>query len=443
MPDIQITTHYPRSDEWEYSTELERIQLDKERINDIYNGKGFVITSSKPIKDDIKDPDGIFSSKFGMTLQDVQAYATRYKCKCGYLISRFMLNQTCPICGTPVRHVDDDFGYFGWVVLKDPYYTIHPTMFMSLSSFIGAEVFDNIIKINVKKDEDGNDMETKKPKGEPYYGIGMMAFHDRFDEIMGFYAMKHKSPGKRELYEDIMANKHIVFTQSIPVFTTLLRPYKVEADDLHFEKTNATYKIITTIAERINRDKLRMTKKAKSKNALLYDLQMKVKELHAEILAILSGKKGTIRQLYGGRLNFTSRSVIVPDPTLRLDQVRLSYPCLCGLLQQRIINVLQKSQNMDYASAYIYLERHMDDNDPVIMMILESFIKYDSEGKGIPLIINRNPTIGYGGILQCYCIGISQGYTMSMSLLDLKGLAADNSVVLPIKGACRVNCLGA
>lgn len=443
MAEIEVRTTYPRSDDYEYETRLRRINMDEERIHDIYNGKGFVVTSSKPIKDDIKDPNGIFSTRFGMTLQDVQAYATRYKCKCGYLISRFMLNQICPICGTPVKHVDDDFGYFGWVVLKDPYYVIHPTLYMSLSSFIGSEVFDNIIKYQAKKDEDGKDMEIKRPKGEPYYGIGMMEFKERFDEIMMFYHNKHRSPAKNDLYEDIMKNKNVIFTQSIAVFTTLLRPYKIEADDLHFEKTNATYKIITTLAERINRDRLKMTKKAKSKNALLYELQSKIKELHTEILAILSGKKGTIRQLYGGRFNFTSRSVIVPNPRLRLDQIELSYPCLCGLLQQRIINVLQKSHNMDYASAYIYLERHMEDNDKLITMIIEGFIKYDSEGKGIPLIINRNPTIGYGGILQCYCIGISSGYTMGISLQILVGLAADQIRSAHNMGANQVNCLGA
>ena len=125
--------------------------------------------------------------------------------------------------------------------------------------------------------------------------------------------------------------------------------------------------------------------------------------------------------------NFSARSVIVPDPTLRPDQVRISYPCLCGLLQQRIINVLQKSHNMDYATAYIYLERHAEDMDPLIMMIINGFIKNDAGGKGIPVIINRNPTIGIGSLNQCYCVSISQegSYSMSLSLMILKGLAAD------------------
>ena len=44
---------------------------------------------------------------------------------------------------------------------------------------------------------------------------------------------------------------------------------------------------------------------------------------------------------------------------------------------------------------------------------------------GLPVLINRNPTIGYGGILACKVLGINMDYTMSISLLVLPKLAAD------------------
>lgn len=423
--ELNVTMHYPNNDKYDYGAELVRCNLDEERIHDLETANGFIVTSSKPIKDDVKDPNGIFSTRFGMTLQDVQANATRYKCKCGTLISRIMCGQICPVCGTPVKFVDDNFSYFGWIALKDPYYIIHPVYFNSLSSLIGAEVFNNIIKPFAKKDEDGHDTDTKRPKNEPFYGIGMVEFHDRFDEIMDYYKTKCRTQAKNDMYYDIISHKNDIFSQSMPVFTTLLRPFKIEGEDLHYEKTNAIYKIAATLAEKINKDNLRMTNKSKNKNELLYDLQMKYKELYQEINAILSGKKGTVRQLYGGRFNFTARSVIVPDPSLRLDQVKLSYPCLCGLLQQRIINVLKRSHNMSYHEAYIYLDRHSEDNDRLITMIIEGFITHDCNGKGIPVLINRNPTISYGGILQVYVVGIAGGFCMNMPLTVLTGLAAD------------------
>lgn len=130
-----------------------------------------------------------------------------------------------------------------------------------------------------------------------------------------------------------------------------------------------------------------------------------------------------IRQLFGGRYNFTARSVIAPGPNMRIDEVHLSYPCLCGLLQQRIINILHKSYFMKYNDAYKLLHESMHKEHPIIRQIIEGIIK--SSPRGIPILINRNPTISLGGILQMYCSGIAEGYVMLMPLEVLEGLAAD------------------
>ena len=123
------------------------------------------------------------------------------------------------------------------------------------------------------------------------------------------------------------------------------------------------------------------------------------------------------------RDNFTARSVIVPGPELRIDEVALSYPCLCGLLEQQIINILHKSYSMKYNDAYKLLHESTHKENPIIRQIIEGIIK--SHDRGIPLLINRNPTINYGGILCMYCSKISDGFTMSISLPILEGLAAD------------------
>lgn len=106
-----------------------------------------------------------------------------------------------------------------------------------------------------------------------------------------------------------------------------------------------------------------------------------------------------------------------------MDEVKLSYQCLVGLLQQRIINVLHKAYNMQYNEAYIFLDSNRRYENPLITQIIESIIK--SSPRGLPVIINRNPTIMYGGILQMYCVGISAAYSMLVPQAILRGLAAD------------------
>lgn len=79
---------------------------------------------------------------------------------------------------------------------------------------------------------------------------------------------------------------------------------------------------------------------------------------------------------------------------------------------------------MTYDQAYkmLYFESMIDPN-PKIVTIIEGLIK-DSQ-YGIPCLINRNPTISFGGIICMHCIGISTGYTLEMPLAVLDGLGAD------------------
>ena len=88
-----------------------------------------------------------------------------------------------------------------------------------------------------------------------------------------------------------------------------------------------------------------------------------------------------------------------------------------------IINILQKSYFMRYNDAYKLLHESMHEQNPIIVNIIEGIIK--SYDRGIPILINRNPTISLGGILQVYCTEISIGYTMCLPVEILEGLAAD------------------
>ena len=110
-------------------------------------------------------------------------------------------------------------------------------------------------------------------------------------EIIDYYVSKR--PEKSDHYQLIKEHRDKVFIQSIPVYTIHLRPYKLEAGELHFEGTNALFNMMTHYAARINDDRYKINQKNKPKTQLLYNLQMKYMELDEEINQILSGKKGS------------------------------------------------------------------------------------------------------------------------------------------------------
>ena len=94
---------------------------------------------------------------------------------------------------------------------------------------------------------------------------------------MGLY------PHKKDYYDDIMKHKDIVFTHSIPVFTTLLRPTKLDnAGSLKYEKTNENYNLLAHLVYRVNKNKLKPDRQKKNKYEMLYDIQVQFNMLYEE-----------------------------------------------------------------------------------------------------------------------------------------------------------------
>lgn len=423
MPQININLTYPHNPDYDYEAFLEQIDLDEERINDLRIGKGFIITEPQSIKKDIKSYNGIFSTRFGQTLHDINAFMNKWTCECKNpkLQGTFYAGVTCPICGTKVRYVGDEMDYFGWIVLHE-YYIIAPNFYKSIEFFIGPKILNNIIKFVDNKNEDGFSIPTERPKDEPFYGIGMEEFHNKFEDIMKYYLTK--APHKKDYYDNIMGHKDIVFTQSIPVYTTLLRPFRVDGNTFYFEGVNSIYNILAKNVATINKPRLKIQRRNKKpKEELLYDSQRQFNELYKEIITSFSSKKGDFRSSYGGRMNYSTRCVIVSDPQLRCDQIRLPYHALVELLQQVIINILCKSYTIPYDQAYKIWYKSQINKDKRVYNIIKGLIE-DSE-EGLPLLIDRPPTIQKGSIIFVWCVGINDNYTMTIPVLPLAGLVAD------------------
>lgn len=420
---------YPISDKYEYRVEQEFINLDQEAKNDIDNGRGFRITSRQNIKTDLKNYNSIFSPLFGQGLQDDAPFSTRYRCKCGKITGKLNARTICPHCKTSVSYKGDDFEFTGWIIL-DNYVYIHPSFFTYLRNFIGKNEFDKIIFYDVKLDQDGNIIEKEiNNVEESFFNIGLIEFYNRFDEIITFYANKHRSkPNKMTIYNDIILKyRDMIWQHSIPVYTTLLRPYRITDGRFFFEGNNQHYNVISSEVTVLNK---KSTIPYKRKEAILYHIQMKIMKIITDkkegIDKILSGKKGIINSLFGGKYNFMSRCVIIPDPSLKVDEIALPYMCLMEMMKELIINNIQRMYGCNYMDAYLRWYEGLLKVDNIMVQILETIIKQNKTGRGIPVLINRNPTLHYGSIMQMYCTKIyTDSYAMGLPLQILKPLNAD------------------
>lgn len=399
---LNINLSYPKSLEYDFYCRVEVIDFDKECKEDIKKGKGFIISAPKATtKKEVKSPDGIYSPRFGQKIGDQNPFADRYTCDCGFLKGRINHSITCPQCGTKCRFIDDKMDIFGWIVLRDEYHYIHPKFYDTLNAFMGQSQYnverkkikgtrlENAINYSPEVDSNGFASECKfKPDKEPFYGIGMIEFYNRFDEIVEYY-YKLNPTKKQAYYDEIQRYRDIIFPHCIPVFTTHLRPSDIADGFMFYEPSNALYNIINKHVYSINNTKRKIDQSITHKNQELYKVQMKFMELVNLELDLMSGKKGQIRSLLGGRYNFSSRCVIRQDANLRVDQVILPYTELVICLQQRIINILIRTYNISPSDAYTIWSNAKAKRDPRICEILDALIK--STPEGLPCIINRNP----------------------------------------------------
>ena len=404
---LNIKLSYPNSLEYDFYCRVEVIDFDKECKHDLETGKGFIISAPKATtKKDVKSPDGIYSSRFGQKIGDQNPFADRYSCNCGYLKGRINHSITCPQCGTKCRFIDDTMDIFGWIVLNEEYHIIHPKFFDTLTAFMGQSQYnterkrikgtklENAINYSPEINSDGIVSECKfKPDKEPFYGIGMIEFYNRFDEIIDYY-YKLNPQKKQAYYDELIQYRDIIFTHSIPVFTTHLRPSDISDGFMFYEPSNAIYNIINKHVHSINNTKRKLNQNITHKNQELYKVQMKFMDLVNLQLDLMSGKKGQIRSLLGGRYNFSVRSVIRQNAALRCDQVLLPYAALVKCLQQQIINILVKTYNISPNQAYSIWYKAVAKRDERIAEIITNIIHSNPEG--LPVIINRNPTINYG-----------------------------------------------
>jgi hypothetical protein len=373
---------------------------------DMNSGNGFIV-KSKPFKKKIKDKDanvmtrgikemdGIHSPRFGTDWLDDNAFADRYSCKCGHLIGRVFENRKCPECGTRVRYVDVNLKIFAYIVINNPEFAIiHPLMYKKLDAYLGkvnrVSVLPSIIEYKMEMGLDGyyeapSDVDLSK---NPYYGIGMYEFVKRFDEIMDFFKKKRKN--KQKQYERIMLERDKIFVTKIPIYSAVLRDVFFTNEEYSYTKIdkcyNALYGNVTHINEETSVGNYNIAKLNKN----LFRAQKNLNSAWDLIFTSIHENEGLIRRnILGGRMNFSSRCVIVPDSSLRSYEISIPYVCMAELYKPDIINLLVKLDGISYNKA---VDRWFDayrEFDPKIYSIMQYIIKNSAEGSRC--LLNRNP----------------------------------------------------
>lgn len=277
--------------------------------DELITGKGFRITEKG--KTDIDLEPGLYSIHsplYGTDWRDEHAFEDQCSCKCGNLIGRrYMDNETiCPKCGSPVRYISTNLRKTGWFVL-DRNNIINPGMYKKLAWYFGDKNFYQMLKFVPEKERESH-MDSKTP---PFYGIGMIEFYDRFDEILEWYHGRNK---KHDGYDFFRIHREEIFTHSIPCYNMMLRKWmqrngdvKYSDEDKIFMKLFSDHMLLNDNFEWQRRVDYRKNRKKDTsylrKENILHRIQGYVNELWDLSFESIERKEGIINeQILGGRL---------------------------------------------------------------------------------------------------------------------------------------------
>ena len=411
----------------------------KDFDTDMKLGNAFVV-KAKPFKKRLKDKDGnimqkgikekygIHSPLFGTDWQDEHAFADRYSCECGDLIGRVFEGQKCPKCGKKVKWIDVNLNMFCYFVIENKKFSIiHPLMYKKLASFIGKDTLAQIVEFKLEMKLNGyyeqpSNVDLNK---YPFYGIGLVEFKNRFDEIMEYY--KRKKKNKILIYEHIMDNKENIFVNEIPLYSSVLREVFMSNEDYSYIKIDKQYNALFGNVCKLNEETEVLNKNIAKINKNLFKAQNNLNEAWNLIFDSINEKEGLIRRnVLGGRVNFSSRCVIVPDSSLRSNEIRLPYVCFVEMWKPDIINLLVRLDGVSYDVAVDrWFEGYRQFDEKIYQIIL--YILKKSK-QPVRCMLNRNPTINMGSYISMKVKSVKRDYndlSCSMPIQSLQSLNAD------------------
>lgn len=382
---------------------VEKIPLDLECMSDLISGRGIRLYEVESFdKKHQKTKHGLQSEFFGTDFSSDWAFKDRYSCKCGTYIGKANKGKVCERCQSRVEYHDIDLTKTGWIIL-DKYEVLSPIYSAKLAEALGKVDGEYILKIIIsrKYEEQGNpeftDKELNMIYRHPFSYKGMLWLREHIEDVLTYY--KRKKPSKAKLFEELESELSMMWTHSIPVYTSLLRTeLPGEKGSKNFKlKINTHFKSIIKTVNTINEYSAEEELDYQNINAidiLLASIQKDIDQVFDITYKDLTEKTGVITsKVLGGRYNFSARNIIVPDSgTLRSDEVAIGYIPFMELYRYELQNEYQKITGCTPSQANNAWQKATNRFDEKFHAIIEHMLHNPEYKKYLGVLINRNPS---------------------------------------------------
>lgn len=367
------------------------------------------------------------------------------KCQCGQLKSEMNIGRICTNCHTPVKKTVEEF-LEPYVFIRRPK---HVSKLMNVKAWMMLRQhfeklkgkFDLIRYLTdtyYEPEQSSADVKSILAKLEKAE-LNVRSYNhfiENFDTYMDFlfdlpeYKV-NKNDEPHALKTLLLKEKNAIFADHIPILNKTL---------LVVEETNAGFYIDNQITKMVDAVRLMigidnpdtldlkpLTQQSRTSRCLtlLSDFYM---DTYKEVF---NQKSGLLRRhVFGTRADYSFRTVVssITEPH-NYDEIHIPWSVACNVLKLHITNKLLK---MGWVPNQIqhFLDKYSTEWHPLLRQIFDELIAEAKEvnGKGIPCLSNRNPSLLRGSIMRCYICKIKDDVddlTTSISALTTPNQNAD------------------
>jgi DNA-directed RNA polymerase subunit beta' len=277
------------------------------------------ITSTKIMDKKKFHPNGLFS-------EQIFGPQHNYTCQCGTYYGISKTGGKCDMCSVEIVNSDERRKRFAKIILPIP--VVNPLFYDLIISISGNQIKSSLDAL-MKNEKSILFLKDDYPEIvlDPSLVPPNTQTWERTDAILKLIETVAKDASKEE-WKLIFNNIDKLLINDIIVLPPDLRPAAkgINKNSQVLDKINRYYVQILQKKEVMKDTFFDIQRDKNLYYTYFKQLQKDVIELYQHILEKMSKKEGLIRgNILGKRIDFSGRAVIVPDPTLSLDECRIPY----------------------------------------------------------------------------------------------------------------------
>lgn len=254
---------------------------------------------------------------------------------------------------------------------------------------------------------------------------GLTAFVDIFPKIKFRTGTESREKLVKVITESY--DKGTLFIDKLPIIPSDFRDaYQDESGEWVIDKVNELYQGIIRRASQI-----KSSGTGTLGDLLKFSLQTNIRSYNTYIRSKIEKKEGLIRQqLLGKRVDYSARSVITPNPKLKIDEVGMPFRMAVALFEPFIIHKMMYTQLLDPKELEMELNNYLDmklsidsitkilkgikNKDKIPERLYEMFYEAtDAAVEGRVVLVKRDPVLHTASYMAYYIV-IHRGDTLEL-----------------------------